>query len=122
MTLLAVRRPSALRLHIGAMAAPPSGEDERRPDMNVDHVGTSPQKRRAGDVAPSEVGQPLTLDLIREAIRGEIKTAVGGFREDVQAVVARVDNVESQVTSKMQQTINLLEDMTGKYITSNKTS
>ena len=38
-----------------------------------------------------------------------------GFREDVKSVVARVDNVESQVTTKMQQTINLLRDMTGKY-------
>ncbi|CAE7546588.1 unnamed protein product, partial [Symbiodinium necroappetens] len=85
------------------------------PNMAVDHVGTSPQKRRVGDVAPAEGGQPLTLDLIREAIRGEIKSAVGGFRDDVQAVVAGVDNVESQVTTKMQQTINLLEDMTGKY-------
>ena len=73
--------------------------------------GASPQKRRA----PEQPSTDLSLDAIREAIRGEVQTALGGVREDLRTFAGRVDHVENQVTQKMQQTINLLEDMTGKY-------
>ncbi|CAE7943307.1 unnamed protein product [Symbiodinium necroappetens] len=79
--------------------------------MQTDHEGGSPQKRRAGE----QQAPGLSLDAIREAIRGEVQAAVGGMRDDLRSFAGRVDRVESQVTQKMQQTINLLEDMTGKY-------
>ena len=88
-----------------AASSNPAGE------MQTDHEGGSPQKRRAGE----QPAPGLSLDAIREAIRGEVQAAVGGMREDLRSFAGRVDHVENQVTQKMQQTINLLEDMTGKY-------
>ena len=38
-----------------------------------------------------------------------------GLYEEPILLTSHVDHVENQVTQKMQQTINLLEDMTGKY-------
>ncbi|CAE7223629.1 PLRG1 [Symbiodinium sp. CCMP2592] len=85
---------------------------QANPDMVVDHQGTSPTKRRAPE--PGD-GLTLHLDVIREAIRGELKDALSDVKQDIRSFSARVDNVESQVTKKMQQTLNLLDDMTQKY-------
>ncbi|CAE7908808.1 hypothetical protein AK812_SmicGene18242 [Symbiodinium microadriaticum] len=93
-----------------AWLGPPGSGGDMQTDLNAVE-GASPQKRRAAEQpAPN-----LSLDAIREAIRGEVQTALGGVREDLRTFAGRVDHVENQVTQKMQQTINLLEDMTGKY-------
>ncbi|CAE7559110.1 unnamed protein product [Symbiodinium sp. CCMP2592] len=81
-------------------------------EMQVDHQGNSPVKRRAPD-KPDDLA--LNIDIIREAIRGELKDALSDVKQDLRSFATRVDNVESQVTRKMQQTINLLDDMTTKY-------
>ncbi|CAE7342434.1 PLRG1 [Symbiodinium sp. CCMP2592] len=74
-------------------------------------AGGAPSKRKAEENPVDGQPQALSLDLIREAIRGEIKEAVGEFRHDMQTVTRRVDYVESQVTQKMQQTLNMLDEM-----------
>ncbi|CAE7690139.1 unnamed protein product [Symbiodinium sp. CCMP2592] len=81
-------------------------------EMPVDHTGNSPAKRRAGDQGENLASH---LDVIREAIRGELKDALSEVKQDIRSFSNRVDNVESQVTKKMQQTLNLLDDMTQKY-------
>ncbi|CAE7573262.1 pksJ [Symbiodinium sp. CCMP2592] len=81
-------------------------------EMQVDHQGNSPTKRRAPD---KQEDMALNIDIIREAIRGELKDALSDVKQDLRTFATRVDNVESQVTRKMQQTINLLDDMTAKY-------
>ena len=94
---------------VGVMAAAGSAGDMQTDLPTVE--GGSPQKRRAAEQPTPN----LSLDAIREAIRGEVQTALGGVRDDLRTFAGRVDHVENQVTQKMQQTINLLEDMTGKY-------
>ncbi|CAE7559288.1 PLRG1 [Symbiodinium sp. CCMP2592] len=81
-------------------------------EMQVDHQGNSPTKRRAPD---KQEDLALNIDIIREAIRGELKDALSDVKQDLRSFATRVDNVENQVTRKMQQTINLLDDMTTKY-------
>ncbi|CAE7371020.1 PLRG1 [Symbiodinium sp. CCMP2592] len=81
-------------------------------EMQVDHQGASPTKRRAPD-KPDDLA--LNIDINREAIRGELKEALSDVKQDIRSFATRVDNVESHETKKMQQTINLLDDMTTKY-------
>ena len=79
--------------------------------MQVDHQGPQPQKRRA----PEGEAAGLTLEDIREAIRGELRGELHEVRQDIRGFAARVDHVEAQVTKQMQQTINLLDEMTSKH-------
>ena len=80
-------------------------------EMSVDQQGGAPQKRRA----PENEGGSLSLDIIREAIRGELQGALQEVRQDIKGFAGRIDNVESQVTRQMQQTINMLDEITSEY-------
>ena len=71
--------------------------------------GNAPQKRRAP--AAGEATQALSIEIAREAIRGELQEV----RQDIRTFGTRVDHLEAQVTRQMQQTINLLDEMTNKY-------
>ncbi|OLP87507.1 hypothetical protein AK812_SmicGene31262 [Symbiodinium microadriaticum] len=68
-------------------------------------------KRRA----PENEGTALTLETIREAIGEAIRGELQEVRQDIRHFATRVDHVESQVTKQMQQTINLLDEMTHKH-------
>ncbi|CAE7624163.1 Clec16a [Symbiodinium sp. CCMP2592] len=100
---------------------PPSdtaSSEPRSRTMGPAKETTAKGKSRTGsNVAGLIDGEGLAshLDVIREAIRGELKDALSEVKQDIRGFAARVDNVESQVTRKMQQTINLLDDMTQKY-------
>ena len=79
--------------------------------MQLDHVGGQQQRKR-----PAGEGEPaVTLSAIQETFRSELVAAVGGMQNDIRTLTGRLDNVEGQVTTKLQQTINLLDDMTNKY-------
>ena len=79
-------------------------------EMTVDLQGAAPQKRRA-----TEQEGGLSLDVIRKAIRVELQGAKQEVRQDIRGFATRINNVESQITRQMQQTINMLDDMTSKY-------
>ena len=68
------------------------------------------RKRPAG-----EGEQAITLSAIQETFRSELVAALGGMQTDIGTLTGRMDQVEGQVTNKLQQTINLLDDMTSKY-------
>eukprot|EP00439_Symbiodinium_sp_Y106_P080164 s907_g18.t3 len=94
------------------MAAQGTGKGgSKAVEMSVDQQGGTPQKRRA----PENEGGNLSLDVIREAIRGELQGALQEVRQDIKGFAGRIDNVESQVTRQMQQTINMLDEITSKY-------
>ena len=57
----------------------------------------------------------MTLSATQETFRSELVAAVGGMQNDIRTLTGRMDQVEGQVTTKLQQTINLLDDMTSKY-------
>ena len=77
---------------VGAMAATSSAGDMQTDLPTVE--GGSPQKRRAADQPTSN----LSLDAIREAIRGEVQTAIGGVRDD-QIVLGKSVRIPGSVTS-----------------------
>ena len=87
------------------------GNQTQQLDMQLDHVGGQQQRKR-----PAGEGEPaVTLSAIQETFRSELVAAVGGMQNDIRTLTGRLDNVEGQVTTKLQQTINLLDDMTNKY-------
>ena len=49
-------------------------------EMSVDQQGGAPQKRKA----PENEGNSLSLDVIREAIRGELQGALQEIRQDIK--------------------------------------
>ena len=79
--------------------------------MQIDHQGNGPQKRRA----PDDNAGGLSLETIREAIGEAIRGELHEVRKDIRHFAQRVDHVESQVTKQVQQTINLLDEMTNKH-------
>ena len=87
------------------------GEASPKEEMQVDHQGNGPQKRRA----PDDSTGGLSLETIREAIGEAIRGELHEVRKDIRNFAQRVDHVESQVTKQMQQTINLLDEMTNKH-------
>ena len=88
-----------------------SGNQTTQQEMHVDHMkGQQQRKRPAGEGEPA-----VTLSAIQETFRSELVAAVGGMQSDIRTPTGRMDQVEGQVTTKLQQTINLLDDMTSKY-------
>ena len=79
--------------------------------MHVDQSGAQQHRKRPA----GEGEQAITLSAIQEAFRSELVAAVGGMQTDIRTLAERMDQVEGQVTNKLQQTINLLDDMTTKY-------
>ena len=76
--------------------------------------GASPTKKQRGDEA-----QPVTLELIREAMRmelgrnrEELNQAVATVREEVALFGQRVDSIESGVTKQMDTTNKMLSIIT----------
>ena len=88
-----------------------AGETGQQGGMQVDLQPSGPMKRRA----PENEGTALTLETIREAIGEAIRGELQEVRQDIRHFATRVDHVESQVTKQMQQTINLLDEMTHKH-------
>ena len=80
-------------------------------DMHVDQSGAQQHRKRPA----GEGEQAITLSAIQETFRSELVAAVGGMQTDIRTLTGRMDQVEGQVTTKLQQTINLLDDMTSKY-------
>ncbi|CAE7355481.1 HMCN1, partial [Symbiodinium necroappetens] len=87
----------------------PGAEREIKNTFGGTDQGNAPQKRRAP--AAGEATQALSIEITREAIRGELQEV----RQDIRTFGTRVDHVGAQVTRQMQQTINLLDEMTNKY-------
>ena len=58
----------------------------------------------------------MSIDVIREAIRGELKDGMTDLKQEMWRMSKRVDQVdEGQVTKQMQQTINMLDEITVKH-------
>ena len=79
--------------------------------------GASPTKKQRGDEA-----QPVTLELIREAMRmelgrnrEELNQAVATVREEVALFGQRVDSIESGVTKQMDTTNKMLSIITSNH-------
>ena len=79
--------------------------------MTVDQQGSPAPKRKVPD--PENLA--LSIDVIREAIRGELKDAMTDLKQEMWRMSKRVDQVEGQVTKQMQQTINMLDEITVKH-------
>ena len=80
-------------------------------NMTVDQQGTPAPKRKV----PDAENMALSIDVIREAITGELKEAMSDFKQELWGFGRRIDKVENQVTKQMQQTVNFLDEMTGKH-------
>eukprot|EP00439_Symbiodinium_sp_Y106_P054591 s2522_g7.t1 len=71
--------------------------------MTVVLQGSPAPKRKVPD--PENLA--LSIDVIREAIRGELKDAMADLKQEMWGMSKRVDQVEGQVTKQIQQTINI---------------
>eukprot|EP00439_Symbiodinium_sp_Y106_P047694 s3945_g6.t1 len=90
-----------------------AGKGNQQPgSMTVDQQGSPAPKRKVPD--PENLA--LSIDVIREAIRGELKDAMTDLKQEMWGMSKRVDQVEGQVTKQMQQTINMLDEMTAKHV------
>ena len=80
--------------------------------MTVDQQGSPAPKRKVPD--PENLA--MSIDVIREAIRGELKDGMTDLKQEMWRMSKRVDQVdEGQVTKQMQQTINMLDEITVKH-------
>ena len=90
-----------------------AGKGNQQPgSMTVDQQGSPAPKRKVPD--PENLA--LSIDVIREAIRGELKDAMTDLKQEMWGMSKRVDQVEGQVTKQIQQTINMLDEMTAKHV------
>ena len=86
--------------------------------MPLNGGGSASTDPNSGGMNVDHANQPdpaLTLAAIQETFLNELVAAVGGMKGHICSLAGRMDNVENQVTSQLQQTINHLEDMTTKY-------
>ena len=80
--------------------------------MTVDQQGSPAPKRKVPD--PENLA--MSIDVIHEAIRGELKDGMTDLKQEMWRMSKRVDQVdEGQVTKQMQQTINMLDEITVKH-------
>ena len=73
------------------------------------------QEHSNSEKDPPRGKQTQPLPAIQETFCSELVAAVGGMKNDVRNLAGRMDQVEGQMTTKLQQTISLLDDMTNKY-------
>ena len=75
-----------------------AGKGNQQPgSMTVVLQGSPAPKRKVPD--PENLA--LSIDVIREAIRGELKDAMADLKQEMWGMSKRVDQVEGQVTKQI---------------------